>query len=219
MSWQSIIAVDSFLVGGVVQALIVLNDANYTPERWQGTLLTFAAVIFIASFNIFFARNLPLAEGIFACIHVFAFVPVIVCLWYLTPEKQTAAAVFTQFTDNGAGWPSLGATVLVGQVGHFPLQCRTGCGADVMQVSSMFVVLGSDSVAHMAEEIEDAGVVVPKVSRSESLPAVRLWPRADMLTRRFSGYGLVLSLERSIHIPLAHHVSISQRHMHVLDVR
>ena len=32
----------------------------------------------------------------------------------------------------------------------------------MVQVSSMFVVLGSDSVAHMAEEIEDAGVVVPK---------------------------------------------------------
>ena len=76
-----------------------------------------AAVIFIAAFNILFAKNLPLAEGIFACIHVFAFIPVITCLWAMTPEKQSAAAVFTQFTDNGAGWPSLGATVLVGQVG------------------------------------------------------------------------------------------------------
>jgi len=149
--------------------LIVLNDATYTPERWQGTLLTFAAVIFIASFNIFFARNLPLAEGIFACIHVFAFVPVIVCLWYLTPEKQSAAAVFTQFTDNGAGWPSLGATVLVGQVSYCASMSRLYEGplADMMQVSSMFVVLGSDSVAHMAEEIEDAGAVVPKVSISK----------------------------------------------------
>ena len=48
----------------------------------------------------------------------FAFIPVIVCLWAMTPEKQTAAAaaVFTNFTDNGAGWPNIGATVLVGQV-------------------------------------------------------------------------------------------------------
>ena len=132
------------MFSGIIQALIVLNNTSYTPQRWQGTLLTFLAVIIVAAFNIFFAKCLPLAEGIFACVHVLAFVPVIVCLWALTPEKQSATEVFTHFTDNGAGWPSIGATVLVGQV------------------SCMFVVLGSDSVAHMSEEIEDAGVIVPK---------------------------------------------------------
>ncbi|GAB7353911.1 hypothetical protein MBLNU459_g4257t1 [Dothideomycetes sp. NU459] len=144
ISWQSIVAVDSFLVGNIVQAVIVINDASYSPQRWQGTLLTFAAVLGIATFNILAAKHLPLAEGIFASLHFFAFVPVIVVLWVFTPQKQTAAAVFTHFTDNGAGWPNMGATVLVGQV------------------SSIFVVLGSDSVAHMSEEIEDAGVIVPR---------------------------------------------------------
>jgi choline transport protein len=119
ISWLSIIAVDSFIVGGLVQALIVINDATYTPERWQGTLLTWVAVIAVASFNIFCAKHLPLAEGIFCSVHIFSFVPVIVCLWVMTPTKQSASAVFTQFTDNGAGWPNMGATVLVGQVG-FP---------------------------------------------------------------------------------------------------
>ena len=102
-------------MGGLVQALIVINDATYTPERWQGTLLTWVAVIAVASFNIFCAKHLPLAEGIFCSVHIFAFVPVIVCLWVMTPTKQSAAAVFTQFTDNGSGWPNMGATVLVGQ--------------------------------------------------------------------------------------------------------
>jgi len=99
-----------------VQALLVINDATYTPERWQGTLLTWVAVIAVASFNIFCAKHLPLAEGIFCSVHIFSFVPVIVCLWVMTPTKQSAAAVFTQFTDNGAGWPTMSATVLVGQV-------------------------------------------------------------------------------------------------------
>ena len=106
------------IVGGLVQALVVINDATYTPERWQGTLLTWVAVIAVASFNVFCAKHLPLAEGIFCSVHFFAFVPVIVCLWVMTPTKQSAAAVFTQFTDNGAGWPNMGATVLVGQVSH-----------------------------------------------------------------------------------------------------
>lgn len=103
VSWQSFITVDSFLVGGIVQALVVLNNDGYGPTRWQGTLLTFAAVIFIACFNVFCSKHLPIAEAIFAGVHVLAFIPVIACLWALTPKKQTAAAVFTQFTDNGAG--------------------------------------------------------------------------------------------------------------------
>jgi hypothetical protein len=57
----------------LVQALIVINDATYTPERWQGTLLTWVAVIAVASFNIFCAKHLPLAEGIFCSVHIFAF--------------------------------------------------------------------------------------------------------------------------------------------------
>lgn len=79
-------------------------------------MLTIASVLGIAAFNVFAAKRLPLAEGIFALVHVFAFVPVVVCLWVLTPTKQTATAFFAQFTDNGAAWPSLAESLMVGQV-------------------------------------------------------------------------------------------------------
>ncbi|KAK0963993.1 hypothetical protein LTR91_018708 [Friedmanniomyces endolithicus] len=116
ISWQSIIAIDSFIIGNLIQALVVVNDIHYTESRWQGTLLTIASVLGIAAFNVFAAKRLPLAEGIFALVHVFAFVPVVVCLWVLTPTKQTATAFFAQFTDNGAAWPSLAESLMVGQV-------------------------------------------------------------------------------------------------------
>lgn len=83
----------------------------------------FASAIGMSIFNIFGAKRLPLAEGIFVTCHFFAFIPVIVTLLVLAP-KVDAKDVFTGFTDNGAGWPSLSLTVMVGQV------------------SSMFVVLG-----------------------------------------------------------------------------
>jgi choline transport protein len=102
--------------------MIVLNNPDYVPTGWQGTLFIWAAVIGIALFNIFAAKRLPLAEGIFVTVHVFAFFPVIIILWVFAP-KQTAAAVFTQFTDS-AGWSSTALSVMVGQV------------------STMFVVLG-----------------------------------------------------------------------------
>ena len=143
VSWQSIIAIDSYIVGVIIQGLIVINDPTYSPTRWQGTLLIIASVIGIGLFNIFAAKHLPLAEGVFVTFHVFAFFPIIIILLILSP-KQSAHDVFLNFTDNGAGWPNVGWATLVGQV------------------STMFVVLGSDSVAHMAEEIEDAGIIVPK---------------------------------------------------------
>lgn len=143
VSWQSIVALDAFLIGSIIQGLITLNNAAYTPAPWQGTLLVMASVLAVALFNVFGAAHLPLAEGLFVTVHIFAFFPVIVTLLVLAP-KQPAAAVFAGFTDNGAGWPSVSLAVMVGQV------------------STMFVVLGSDSVAHMSEEIEDAGVIVPR---------------------------------------------------------
>lgn len=62
-------------------------------------------------------------------------------------SKQTSGEVFLNFTDNslpGHQWPNIGLTVLVGQV------------------SAMFTVMGTDSLAHMSEEIKDAGVMVPR---------------------------------------------------------
>lgn len=143
VSWQSIVALDAFLIGSIIQGLIALNNETYMPARWQGTLLVMASVLAISLFNVFGAKHLPLAEGLFVTVHLFAFFPVIVTLLVLAP-KQAAVDVFTGFTDNGAGWPSISLAVMVGQV------------------STMFVVLGSDSVAHMSEEIEDAGVIVPR---------------------------------------------------------
>ena len=123
VSWQSIVALDAFLIGSIIQGLITLNDESYSPTRWQGTLLVFASVIGVSLFNVFAAKHLPLAEGTFVTLYIFSFFPVIITLLVLAP-KQPASAVFTQFTDNGAGWPSIALTVMVGQV------------------SSMFVVLG-----------------------------------------------------------------------------
>lgn len=121
-----------------------MNDPSYHATRWQATLLIIGTVVAVSAFNIFLAKHLSLSEGIFAICHVFAFFPIVISLWVLTDPKQPAREVFLHFTDNGGQWPRLGLSVLVGQV------------------SCMFVVLGSDGVAHLAEEIEDAGRIVPQ---------------------------------------------------------
>ncbi|KAE8349947.1 amino acid transporter [Aspergillus coremiiformis] len=143
LAWQIIVALDCYLIGTIVQGLIFLENDNYTPVRWQGTLLVMTSSIGVSAFNIFAAKRLPLAEGIFVSCHFFAFIPIIVTLLVLGP-KVPAQEVFTGFTDYGAGWPNTSWTVMVGQV------------------TGLFTVLASDSVAHMAEEIENASTIVPK---------------------------------------------------------
>ncbi|KJZ69917.1 hypothetical protein HIM_10702 [Hirsutella minnesotensis 3608] len=143
VSWQSIVALDAFLIGSIIQGLISLNDSSYVAERLQGTLLVSIVIICIPLFNVFAAKHLPLAEGMFVTVHIFAFFPVVITMLVLAP-KQAPRDVFANFTDNGSGWPSIFMTVMVGQV------------------SSLFVVLGSDSVVHMSEEIKDASIIVPK---------------------------------------------------------
>lgn len=142
ISWQSVIAVDCYIIAGVIQALIQVKNPTYEPLGWQVTLLTIAAAAASCTINVFAAGHLSYMESMFAVCHVFAFVPLVITLWVLAP-KTAAVDVFVRFTSSG-GWPSPRMSVLVGQV------------------SSIFVCLGSDSVAHLAEEVEDAALLVPQ---------------------------------------------------------
>lgn len=143
VAWQTFVVIDASIIAGVMQSLIQLQHSAYTMPRWQGTLLIIAAAIAIAAFNIFLARQLPNCEGLFATFHFFAFVPIVVGLFILSPNRS-AYDVFFDFSVDDGHWHNTGLSVLVGQV------------------SNMFVVLGSDGVAHLAEEIEDAGVNLPQ---------------------------------------------------------
>ncbi|KAK4922343.1 hypothetical protein LTR49_010374 [Elasticomyces elasticus] len=73
--------------------------------------------------------------------HVYALVPLALTLWVLAPDSSWEG-VFTRF-HNGGGWPSTGLSVLAGQA------------------TSIFVWLGSDSVAHLSEEVQDAVHILP----------------------------------------------------------
>lgn len=141
MGWQVNIAAGSYLVATQVQGIIQLNDAAYVPQPWHATLLVIAVAAVAILFNTFFAKKLPLIEGVILIIHVFGFFGILVPLWALAPRKS-AQEVFTEFTNNN-GWPSQGVACLVGIIGP------------------MYAVLGPDSAVHMAEEIKDASRVLP----------------------------------------------------------
>lgn len=51
------------MVGGLIQALVALNNESYVPERWHQTLFTIAVISSSIIFNTVLAVKLPLIEG------------------------------------------------------------------------------------------------------------------------------------------------------------
>jgi choline transport protein len=142
LGFQTSIASIAFLAGGQIQGLIILNNLDYAPERWHGTLLVIAISSFAIVFNTLLARKLPLVEGAVLVLHIFGFFAVFITMWVLGP-RTPVSEVFSSFQDN-AGWNSIGLSVLVGQL------------------SPIFALLGSDAAAHMSEELQDASYVLPR---------------------------------------------------------
>ncbi|XPT02469.1 hypothetical protein M3J09_011587 [Ascochyta lentis] len=142
LGWQTGVASIAFLSGGQIQGLIILNNADYVPERWHGTLLIIAVASFATVFNTLLARRLPLVEGIILVLHIFGFFAVFVTMWVFAPRSPTGE-VFNGFQDN-AGWGSVPLSVLVGQL------------------APIFSMLGSDAATHMSEELQDASRTLPR---------------------------------------------------------
>ena len=93
-----------FMVGGIIQGLIALNNPTYVPERWHGTLLTIAIIASAIMFNTFLAVRLPLIEGIVLVLHLCGIFAIIVPLWVMAPRAPAHTALLA-FVNNG-GWPT-----------------------------------------------------------------------------------------------------------------
>lgn len=140
--WQAILAGVGYLGGTMVVALIQLNHDYYVPELWHGTLLFWAFVVVAVFINTITSSVLPKIEIFILVVHVVGFFAVLIPVVDLAPNKASAHDVFTQFSNGGA-WPSQGLSFFIGLVGN------------------VFAMFGCDSTVHMAEEIENAEVVVP----------------------------------------------------------
>jgi amino acid transporter len=114
LSWQAGNASGSFLTGTIIQALLVVNYPDYSPENWQGTLFVFAMVLILYIVNIWGAQLWPKIQNALMVMHVVAFLVVIIVLWVMAPH-QDASNVFTGFTNEG-GWGSMGLSLMVGQI-------------------------------------------------------------------------------------------------------
>ncbi|KAK4901620.1 hypothetical protein LTR27_001392 [Elasticomyces elasticus] len=142
LGWQVGVAFSGFLVGTQIQGLLALNHEWYTYERWHGTLLILAMLLFSVLFNTLLAHQLPLLEYVVLAIHLLGFLCILIPLWALSP-KTPSTEVWTSFND--PGWGSQGLSTLIGIV------------------ASVAPLLGADAAAHMAEELVNASFTLPRI--------------------------------------------------------
>lgn len=114
IGWQVYLAGVCFMVGGIIQGLIALNDETYVPERWHATLLTVAVIASAIMFNTLLAVKLPLIEGVILILHLCGIFAIVVPLWVMAPRASAHTALLS-FTNNG-GWPSTGLSAVIGLV-------------------------------------------------------------------------------------------------------
>ncbi|KAL8835926.1 MAG: hypothetical protein Q9176_006610 [Flavoplaca citrina] len=140
--WQAILSGSGYLGGNQVVALIALNNPDYVPQLWHGTLLFWGFILVAVFINTVTSRALPKIEVAILVLHVVGFFAFMIPIVHLAPQKVSSHDVFTQFS-NGGGWSSQGLSFFVGLIG------------------SVFAMFGCDSAVHMAEETRNAEVVVP----------------------------------------------------------
>lgn len=141
LGWLASVASSVFVVTTQIEAMINVTKPDYAFTNWQYTLIMIAFVVITIVFNTWGAKALPALETASLVGHLAGFIVVIVPLWVLCP-KNSAHDVFVDFEANG-GW-SIGPAYLVSQV------------------TVMYCNLGSDSVVHISEEVEDASITIPR---------------------------------------------------------
>jgi hypothetical protein len=113
ITWQTSIAGAAFVAGTIIQGLFVLNLKTYEFQRWHGTLLTIAFIIVAVVFNTYFAKRLPMVEGLFVFVHI-AGILIFIPLWIMAPRREGPSPLVDFY--NGPGWSSDGVATLIGSI-------------------------------------------------------------------------------------------------------
>ncbi|KAF3028861.1 hypothetical protein E8E15_007503 [Penicillium rubens] len=142
-SWSALVCIAPFLIGTQIQGMVVLAHPDYELVRWRGTLLMWAVAIVPIIINIFARRVLGGIEVAAGIMHV-VFLPVTIAVFVILAPRNPDPFVWDTFVGGLSGWKDSGVVFSIGLLGVItPLA-------------------GVDGVIHMAEEVKNASVVVPR---------------------------------------------------------
>lgn len=143
LGWLASTASSVFVCTTLIQSLIEITKDTFVFPNWQYTLIMLAFLVITILFNTWGATSLPMIETVSLFGHLLGFLAIIIPVWVMCP-KNSASEVFTTFVDNG-GWGNTGVACLISQV------------------AVLYCNLGSDSIVHISEEVQDASWTVPRV--------------------------------------------------------
>jgi choline transport protein len=125
----------------MIQGVVILNYPDYDPKPWQTILLLYAVLVLATFINTYLASQLPNIESLVLLVHILGFFAILIPLVYLAPHGSPSD-VFNTFRNDG-NYSTQSLAFFVGLM------------------TSIFALIGVDSAAHMAEEIQNASTVVP----------------------------------------------------------
>ncbi|KAL4883384.1 amino acid/polyamine transporter I [Aspergillus karnatakaensis] len=142
-SWSALVCIAPYFIGTQIQGMVVLADPTYELVRWRGTLLMWAVAVIPIVINIFARRVLGGIEVAAGIMHV-VFLPVTIAVFVILAPRQPNEFVWETFVGGLSGWKDSGVVFSIGLLGVItPLA-------------------GVDGIIHMAEEVKNARVVVPR---------------------------------------------------------
>ena len=136
------VASGMFLTGQMTQYAIVIEDLSFPAQPWQCWLLVVAFCAGGVVLNTIGARYLALMEIVVMALFVVGYIANVVVFWAMS-DHDPASKVFGTF-QNGGGWSNLGFAILTSQT------------------PALYLLIGSDGAAHMAEETQDASINVTR---------------------------------------------------------
>ncbi|THY96135.1 amino acid transporter-like protein [Aureobasidium pullulans] len=159
IGWQVYLAGVCFMIGRIIQGLMILNLDSYDPQPWHVTLITIAVAILAIMFNTVLAEQLPVLEGVALLLHMLGFFAIIIPLWVMGPRRNSYDTLLN-FTNNG-GWPSTSLSAMIGMSAS-PLSVLIGFDCSVHMGESLETIHELITDQLPAEEIRDASITLPK---------------------------------------------------------
>ncbi|KAL4880406.1 amino acid/polyamine transporter I [Aspergillus karnatakaensis] len=144
IGWQSALASAAFIAGTQIQGVARLAHSHYDLQAWHGTFIMWAATLMALGVNLAGGKLLPRLEIVILVFHILGFFAILIPLTYMAEHKSTHD-VFLEFA-NGGGFPSRGLSWFVGIKGV------------------VFAFAGGDAAVHMAEEVRNASVAIPRAT-------------------------------------------------------
>ena len=143
--WIGAFAVTSFGVSSLIQNLAAESQENYSPQRWQGTLIYWGLLLLCMGINTICSAALPYIEVLILVLHILGFAAILLTVAFLSPHV-TADEVFATFLNEG-GWSTQTLAFFVGISGN--AAAFLGLSLSRQQPTKLTYGSGTDGAVHV----------------------------------------------------------------------